>query len=137
MAVEREDHRDLVGVCQLRRAAVEPLFLLPFVFVLAEVGPQGPVGDTDAAVVRGLRCTSAQKARRDAKACQDNQAHRSPPRTQHAMSLHCFVFALLRVQLKANPYRKARKGQVRTDPMKSTACECCLMGPLYRQSAFL
>ncbi len=68
MCVERVDHRDLVGVRQLRRAAVEPLFLLLFVFLLAEIGPEDPVADADAAVVCGMRGAAAQEARGDTNA---------------------------------------------------------------------
>ena len=68
MCVERVDHRDLVGVRQLARTAVEPLFLLLLVFLLAEMGPEDPVADADADVVRGVRDAAAQKARGDADA---------------------------------------------------------------------
>ena len=68
MCVERVDHRDPVGVRQLSRTAVEPLFLLLLVFLLAEMGPEDPVADADAAVVGGVRGAAAQKTRGDTNA---------------------------------------------------------------------
>ena len=68
MAVERVDHRDLVGVRLLRCAAVEPPFFLLLVFLFAEIGPPDPVADAEAAVVCGMRGAAAQKARCDTNA---------------------------------------------------------------------
>ncbi len=79
MCVDRVDHRDAVGVRQLRRAAVEPLLLLLFVFLLAEIGAPAPVADAEAAVVRGVRDATAKKTRGDADVKRNGPAHRPPP----------------------------------------------------------
>ena len=63
MCVDRVDHRDLIGVRQLARTEVEPLFLVLFIFLVAEMGSENPVPDADANVIRRVCEPTTQQAR--------------------------------------------------------------------------
>jgi hypothetical protein len=69
VAIERVDHCDLVRICQLRRATVEPFFLQ------VEVGAADPVPDLESAFACSMRNAVSQQCRSHAYAKDPETAH--------------------------------------------------------------